>query len=196
MPEAAAEFGVRLAQSLLGIDAQKASQVYDREQQIANFFLARFRRPARTCFVEFADLLTNFVENLRRILPIETGAGGLRRDLPRLDKRWRIARNGIEQAIRLLFVFALFGLDLVPPALHVVRRFRIAIPEDMRVAANQFVTDRIERVFDVELSVFRGELRFKHRLQQQVAQFIGKAAPVARIDGVENLVSLLEQIRL
>src|SRR6185437_1847732 len=122
----------------------------------------------------------------------KTCAGGLRGDLPRLDKRWRVARNGIEQAIRLLFVFALFGLDLIPPALHVVRRFCVAIRENVRVAANQLVADRIQCVVNVELSIFRCELRLENRLQQQVAQLIGKAAPVARIDGVENLVSLLE----
>jgi len=106
--------------------------------------------------------------------------------------------NARQQALRTRRGFGcLFhSLDLVPAAQHVVRGFRVAVGEYVRVAAHQFAVDRQQRVGDIEAAFLGGHLREEHGLEKQVAEFVGEAVPVAGIDRVEHLIGFFEEIGL
>ncbi len=65
----------------------------------------------------------------------------------------------------------------------------------MRMPADQFFRNRIERIVDAKLAFFGRHLGEEDGLQHQVAQFFGQARPIALIDCIEDLISLFEQIR-
>ena len=90
----------------------------------------------------------------------------------------------------------LFSLDLVPAPLDVVGGPRIAIAEHMRMPADQFAVDRLQRIRDIEAAVFGRHLREEHRLQQQIAQFFRQPLPIPRVDRVHHFVGFFEQVRL
>ena len=64
------------------------------------------------------------------------------------------------------------------------------------MAADQLLSDGVERIVDAEGSFLGGHLGEEDGLQHQVAKFFGETRPVAPVDGVEHLVGLFEQIRL
>jgi len=60
---------------------------------------------------------------------------------------------------------------------------------------NQLRRDRVDRIGEVESSGLGGDLRVKHALKQNVAEFTGERSQVAAVDRVEGLVGFLEQVR-
>ena len=90
----------------------------------------------------------------------------------------------------------LFRLDLVPAALHVVRRLGGSRPEDVRMAADQLLLMASSESSMSKQALLGGHLREEHGLQQKIAQFLGQPAPIARVDGVQHLVGLFERVRL
>ena len=65
----------------------------------------------------------------------------------------------------------------------------------MRMAANQLLRNSIEGIIDAKFSVFRRHFGEEDGLQHEIAEFFSQARPILLIDGVENLVGLLEKIR-
>ena len=66
--------------------------------------------------------------------------------------------------------------------------------EYVRVAANQFVVDFANDVVDGEAALFGGDLRVEEDLEEEVAEFLGKLDVVARVQGIEDFVSFLDEI--
>ena len=150
MREAAAEFGVGLAQRLLGIDFQKSRDVDDDEEQVADLafdFFRDLRLRAGACGVELGQLLAQFVEDLLDGGPIEAGSGGLSMRFAALrPKREAIAERfaaGPSARFRRSFSSALISSQ---------RRFTssdglgVALGEDVRMAANQLAVDGFQRI--------------------------------------------------
>ena len=100
------------------------------------------------------------------------------------------------------------GLDLVPVAQHrrrrtldrrihigaVARRARSLFAKDVRMAADQLVVQVVEHIGNGEVAVVGRHLGIEEDLQQQVAQLFGQVRPVAPLDGVEDLVGLLQRV--
>ena len=66
----------------------------------------------------------------------------------------------------------------------------------MRVPATQFGADAIHHFLEGKQALFPADLRLEHHLQQQVAQLIGMLVRPAGINGVNDLVALLNQVLL
>ena len=64
------------------------------------------------------------------------------------------------------------------------------------MAAHQLAVDGEQRIRDIEAAFFGGHLREEHGLQQQVAEFVGEALPVAGVDGVHHFIGFFEEIGL
>ena len=74
------------------------------------------------------------------------------------------------------------------------RRRPTSVAEDVGVAADHLVVDSGDHVGNIEGAGFQGQIGVKQDLQQQVAEFFGQFAWIAFFQGVENLVSLLDQV--
>ena len=64
------------------------------------------------------------------------------------------------------------------------------------MAAHHLVADGADDVGDREALLLRGHLGVEHDLQQQIAELGAQLAVVARVDRLDDLVRLLDQIRL
>ena len=64
----------------------------------------------------------------------------------------------------------------------------------MRVPANQLGIQVLDDLGDVEVARLRGHLRVEEHLQQQVAKLVLQLRPRPALDGVEDLVGLLERV--
>jgi hypothetical protein len=85
-------------------------------------------------------------------------------------------------------------LDLFPLFEHGRRSADLAAParapwqrpsrrrEDVRMTPNQLRRDRVDRIGEVESSGLGGDLRVKHALKQNVAEFTGERSQVAAVD--------------
>jgi hypothetical protein len=62
------------------------------------------------------------------------------------------------------------------------------------MTANQFSIQVVEHLGNREVSVIGRHLGIKQHLKQQIAEFFGQVRPVAPLDGVEDLVGLLQRV--
>ena len=67
--------------------------------------------------------------------------------------------------------------------------------EDVRMAADQLVGDRLDRVGDREAAFFLADLRQEHRLEQEVAELVLERVVIVAIERVEQLVGFLQHER-
>ena len=72
------------------------------------------------------------------------------------------------------------------------------VAEDVRVAADHLLLEPARHVLDVELARLGGDRGVQVDLQQHVAQLfaevLGAASVLERLDGLDRLVGLLEQV--
>ena len=64
----------------------------------------------------------------------------------------------------------------------------------MRMAADHLVVDRLGHVGEGEGASLLGHARMKDHLEQQVAQLLLQIAQVAALDGVGDLIGLLDGV--
>ena len=69
-----------------------------------------------------------------------------------------------------------------------------AVAEHVRVAMDQLGHDPLGHVVDVPPALLRRDLRVERHLQQQVAELVADRVVVAAVDGVEQLVRLLQEV--
>jgi hypothetical protein len=72
---------------------------------------------------------------------------------------------------------------------------RLALGENVRMPADQFVTDTSRHIGEVELAGLLGHARMEHDLKQQIAQFIAQSREITAPDGVGDLVGFLHRER-
>ncbi len=91
----------------------------------------------------------------------------------------------------------LFGLlDLLPVAQHGVGIGGHCIAKDVRMAANELGVQVGGYVLDGEVAGLGGHLGVEEHLQQKIAQLVLQIGPGAALDGVEDLVGLLQRVAL
>ena len=71
---------------------------------------------------------------------------------------------------------------------------RSLVSEDVGVAPDQLTIETGNHIRDIEVARLVCHLRIKDHLQQEIAQLLAKISPIAPLDGVEDLVALLERI--
>jgi hypothetical protein len=91
--------------------------------------------------------------------------------------------------------FFFLGFELRPILEHLLGCIRLHVAKNVRVAANHLVADAGDHVEDVESARLPGEVRVKEHLKKQIAQFLGQFRAAALLDGVEDLIGLLDKIR-
>ena len=88
-----------------------------------------------------------------------------------------------------------FGvLDLLPVAQDGVGVSDLRAREDMGVAADELCVEIRRDIGDVEVARLGGHLRVEEHLQQEVAEFVLQVWPCTALNGVEDLVGLLEGV--
>jgi len=187
--EPAVEAVVGLAKSALGVYAQPACGVHQRKQQVAQLRLP-FRRGLRRR--KLVQLLRDLVEDTLDILPVEAGAGRAPLDGLCVGQRGHLPGYAVEDGG--LGTRGLKPLDGVPIGLHVpgVRDFFVS--EDVRMAPNKFFDQRPENLFLGQLALFCSNLRLKDDVEEDVAQLLDHLVRVALLDGLDQLVALLQEL--
>ena len=66
----------------------------------------------------------------------------------------------------------------------------------MRMPPDQLAVDSLDRIGYVKMPGFFRHLRKEDHLEQQVAEFVRQAVPIARVDRVHDLIGLFEQVGL
>ncbi len=88
----------------------------------------------------------------------------------------------------------LLGLDALPVHEHLVGTGDRDVAEHVRVAPDELGDDPLGHVVDVPPSLVGRHLRVEHDLEQEVAELVAEAVVVVAVDGVEDLVRLLQQV--
>jgi len=202
--EALRELVVGLAQRGFRFDAELPGQIGQREEHIAQLFGGALR-VFRHRRAELARFFVDLVDDVAGGRPVEADGRRTRADLVRALQRGHGARNAGEQpaffAGRGLFVgFQLFPLfeygfrfpQPGPPS-RATRERRARRREHVRMPPDELLTDRLDRVGDVELARLGGDLPLEHALKQHVAQLLDELIGVAAVDRVQRFVGLLEQ---
>ena len=119
---------------------------------------------------------------------------GLAEHLLRERERGHAARDAVEhaRAMRLLV-----GLQLVPERHHVVGRLgRAVAPEDVRMPRHHLRGHVRRDVLDVEVLAgrVRGEVGVEQHLVEHVAELLDHLVAVARLDRVDELPALLDEV--
>src|SRR5665647_1874290 len=91
----------------------------------------------------------------------------------------------------------LVRLDQLPAGRHVLGGLGVAIGEHVRVTTDQFVHDATGHVVDPErhVSVLLRHTRVEDHLQQDVAELLCHVHAVPGLDGLDQLVGLLDEVR-
>lgn len=203
--EALRELVIGGGQRPFRLDAEFSRQVGDGEQQVTHFF----RRPRR-CFIEglaqLLDFLLDFREHVPGGRPIEPHRRHARADLVRAQQCGQRTRHARQDTWGIAGIALFGGFESCPLFAHGVGRRRL-VPrpltrrepasvrrEDVRMAPNQFVGNRVDHIADPEAAGFGGQLRMEHTLKEDVAQLSAEVVQVAGIDGVDRFVGLLEQV--
>ena len=136
------EFGVGAAQRQIGIGADMARQIDQREQEIAGFLREFLRVAAIERGLDLVGLLANLAQDFAGIVPVEADAGGLALQFHRARQRRQPGLDaGQQRCVRVLLgrpprraLGALLGLDAVPGAGDADRRqSAVLVGEDVRM---------------------------------------------------------------
>jgi len=87
------------------------------------------------------------------------------------------------------------AFDLLPIFQYFAGILRSLVAKNMRVPAHHFLVDFANHVGGIKAFLLRSDLRVKHNLQQQVAQFFGKLRIVAAFQRFQKLRKLLQSSR-
>ena len=85
------------------------------------------------------------------------------------------------------------GLDLLPQIVPVGVFRHLHIPEDVRVPAYHLLGDGLYHVIQSEPSLALRDLAVHDDLQEHVAQLFAQILPVLAVDGLQDLVRLIDQ---
>ena len=172
-------------------------EVGDGEQQVADLLLHVRGRPGAPRVGELGQLLGHLGLDARAVRPVETDRGGALAEAPGAQQGRQTLGDRAERAGRPARRPLLVGLDPLPqaPDLPGVRGAAVAGPlaEDVGMPPHQLAADRAQRVGDVEVAPLGADPGEEHRLEQEVAELVAQGGRVAAVDGVDDLVGLLDQ---
>jgi len=205
LPEAALKLVGGPLQGPLGRQPHLAAEVGEGKQHVSVFVLdgRTLQAVQGHGLTQFGDFLVNFVEDGKRIGPVEPDGGGPCSDLFGAQQRRQGAGNASEQGLlRLACLGAFGGLDVVPLGPDASRRDvargrqgQTIGRKHVRMAANELVDHGLQGVGQGEVPGFAAELCNEHRLEDDIAEFLADARPVAFVYGVEQLAGFLEDER-
>ena len=95
--------------------------------------------------------------------------------------------------LRLPDICPLFGLYALPVPLDLAGVRDSGIPEYMGVAPDELAVDALHNVAHLEVPGLAGNIGVEGYLDQQVTQFLGQDRGVGAVDGLQDLVGLLQQ---
>jgi competence protein ComEC len=201
--EAPLELVVGAAQRRLGLDAQMAREVRQREERVAQLlFEALSAVDGGGGGAQFRDFFLDLVEDVLRASPVEPDGGGPRAELVGAEQGRQRARNSGENRllVRRVGLIAFARLQLLPALDHraggegLVRRAEgLALGgEDVRMAANELAGNRPQDIADREVPLLGGNLREEDGLEEHVAQLLAQRTGIAAVERVKQLVGLLE----
>ena len=217
-PEARAELRIRRAQRRLRIHLQVPRQIHRREQQIAQLlldcaylFCCAAAQPSRlqpVSALQLRNLFLQFLEEPLRIRPVEAHLRRLRTQLARLHHRRHGARNrhpapNARRSLSSPAAAASFSPRLICSQLRSTASASVASASFVRPPGKTCGCRRTSFAFrfaatsrNVEVARLRRHLRVEQNLQQQVAQLVLQLRPRPPLDGVEDLVGLLQRVAL
>ena len=187
-------------QRSFGLDAELSCDVDEREQQVSKLLFGLTRPGALRLdrVAQLANLFLRLIDHIVRRGPVEADLRGARAQFVGAQQRRHRARHPAQhRLLRLARVPALLRLDLFPLLLHFLRcQRRLALGvEDVRVAANQLVDDRLDRVGDRKTPFLFADLRQEHGFEQEVAELVLEGRVVVAIERIEQLIRLLQHER-
>ena len=179
-----------------------AGEVRDGEDEIAELLLhpvgvgGPVALPRGDLGLELLKLLPDLLHRAVCVLPVEADACGLLLRALGLQKRGKRGGNAVERRVaRLLLVLHL--LDLLPVPEHRRGILRVDVAEDMRMAVDELVGNRVRNVIKGEAPLLLGHDALEHDLEENVAKFLDVVGLVLRaVHRRKQLVRLFEKARL
>ena len=86
------------------------------------------------------------------------------------------------------------GLELLPVDEHLVGAGDLHLAEHVRMAVDELLDEPSGDVVDVPAALVGGDLRMEDHLEQHVAELVADRGVVARVDRLDQLVRLLQQV--
>ena len=169
-----------------GVNVDKAGVIDQGEQYVAKFFFTfGLGHVFFQGFFKLLDFFLYFVPNLLGVVPFKTHLFGLFLHTVGFDH----GGQGFGDAREDRF-FAFLELELFPVPFDLFFVFDLYITVDMRVAFDEFVTNGVEGIGDVEAILLVGNFGIKNQVQHQITNFLLDAWNVFFQNGVGQLISL------
>ena len=112
------------------------------------------------------------------------------------EERGEARGNTVEGGARLTGSATLVALDPLPLPERILGVGHRLVAEDVRMAPGHLLDEAIEHVRHGELAGLGRHLAVEHDLEEQVAQLLGEVPRVVLVDGLQDLVGLLDQVGL
>ena len=153
-------------------------------------------RGRRRGLAHLREFLGHLVGGLAGVLPVEADTGRALAELVGAHQRGQRLRHAPERAVAPPRLRALRSRALSSSQAALCSAALSAPPlrKNVRVAPHQLVADRRSHRLEIELARLAGDLRVKHHLEQQIAQLFLEMLEVSSLDGVGNLVRLLDRV--
>jgi hypothetical protein len=136
---------------------------------------------------------------MRCLLPVEADARRAPAEFRR-SRQCRQSKRDIGKRARLLGAF--FGISALASFLFFPQRLECRPVERLRLCAkdvwmtaHEFVVDGCRNFREIEPSAFLRHAGVKHHLKQQITQLVAQARRIVALDGVGDLVGLLDGVR-
>ena len=137
--------------------------------------------------MKLTQFFLHLLPNLLGLLPVKAYASRLFLDPHGLDQSRQTFRHPSQHRS-----ISLFGeLDLLPILLDRIFILGHRISIDVRVAANQFLTEGINHRADVVVALFRTDFGIKNKMEEEVPHFFLDFFWIAFHNGIRKLKSLL-----
>src|SRR6478735_850765 len=167
-----------------------ASQVHQREQEIAELFFDPLLVAACDGLVDLGQLFTHLVARTASVGPIETDATHLLAHPLRAIQSGQRVRHSVQHAALLV----LFGLDRFPVREHLRAAADLDLAEYVRVATNQLADDAANHVIRAKRGLSPTELTEKHDLQREITELFLNMPRIIFVDRVDDFARLLQHV--
>src|ERR1017187_1989462 len=105
----------------------------------------------------------------------------------------QVFRNAVERGMARVPRPVLFrALDFLPVRPNLVHVFDFRRPKNVRMTADEFFHEHAADFLEIKRAALARELAVENHLQQQIAEFLGHLVIVARLDGVNQFINLLD----
>jgi hypothetical protein len=142
---------------------------------------------------ELPEFLFYLAEGVLRPLPVEAHPRGPRLETVGPKEGGHALGHAFEDGLP---EFSFLLLPLLPLAHHFLRRLECLVPEDMGVAGDHLRCDGLNHVCGGEVPALGGKLCVEDYLEEQVPQLFLYSRRVVRLDGLDELVGLLDEVGL